>query len=369
MREFKIKRAILCIVTAIALTGWFGTASGSLLRAYAMAISDALLEQAMLEEFGDADSLEDIPDAYYDMDIEQFTQQYLDKLNSGELKMDGFQGETIKNPKLEMTVTENGDIRYTLPNGSYYDTNLPNRILTREAVAITPGSEVIAVVTKDGTSTRLFESWRFSEPGNYQIKMIFYQFDSIGSIDTVLYEVEHCFTILDRVSSKIGMIPAPDGFEIASAKRNGISLEIIHPDGLFTEKDGLYEIRFRDKKTGTIYRTTTFERDTTAPFLTFSKELVDGKVKGPLEFTTQDVDDRVYIYYNGESAPAKKNQLTAEGRYTLRVEDTAGNSRSYVVELTKSRLLSNVKIILMVLVLFLGSGVSLLLARKEHEVK
>ena len=369
MKEFKIKRAMLCAVTVIALTGWFGIIPGNFLKTYAMAISDAMLEQAILEEFGDADSLEDIPDAYYDMDIEQFTQQYLDKLNSGELKMEGFQGETIKNPKLEMTIIENGDIRYTLPNGSYYDANLPKGIVTREAVTITPGSEVIAVVTKDGASTRLFESWRFSEPGNYQIKMIFYQFDSVGSIDTVLYEVEHCFTILERVNGKIGMIPAPDGFEITSAKLDGMPLEIEHPAGLFLEKDGIYEIRFRDKQTGTIYRTTTFERDTTAPFLTFSKELVDGKVETPLEFIKQDVDDQVYIYYNGDSAPASKNQLTAEGRYTLRVEDTAGNSRSYVVELTKSRLLSNVKIILMVLVLLLGSGVSLMLARKEHEVK
>ena len=161
MKKFNIRWAMLCFVTAFALTGWFGIIPGVLLKTHAMAISDQMLEQALVEGFGEIDSLEDVPDAYYDMDINQFTQQYLDKLNQGELRMDGFQGKTIKNPQLKMTMTENGNIRYTLPNGSYYEANLPNGIITREAVTITPASEVIAVVTKDGTSTRLFESWRF----------------------------------------------------------------------------------------------------------------------------------------------------------------------------------------------------------------
>ena len=365
MKKFNIRWAMLCFVTAFALTGWFGIIPGVLLKTHAMAISDQMLEQALVEGFGEIDSLEDVPDAYYDMDINQFTQQYLDKLNQGELRMDGFQGKTIKNPQLKMTMTENGNIRYTLPNGSYYEANLPNGIITREAVTITPASEVIAVVTKDGTSTRLFESWRFSDPGYYEIKMVFYQFDSMGSIDSILYEVNHSFMILDRITSNIGMVPAPDGFEIVSAKLDGNPLKIDHPSGLFLEQDGVYEIRFRDRGTGSIYKTTSFERDTIAPFLTFSEELTDGKSEGPIEFITQDVGDRVYITYGGNTAIAVDNTLTATGKYTLRVEDTVGNSRTYVVELTEKGRLFDTKMIIIALVLLLGSGARFLLLGRD----
>ena len=368
MKECKIKRVVLCIATALTLMGSLIFAQGHFFKTYAMAISDQMLERALMEGFGSVEDAEDLSDSYYDMDIEAFTDQYLEKLSKGELRTDGFQGETILNPPLKMTTTEEGNIRYTLPNGSYYEASLPNGIITRDAVTLSPSSEVIAVVTKDGTSTRLFESWRFSEPGHYQIKLIFYQFDSMGTIDSRLYEVNHYFTILERTSGEIGMVPAPDGFEIVSAKRDGVPLTIEYPEGLFLEADGTYEIRFRDKKSGSIYTTTSFERDTTAPFLTFSKELENGKTEGPLEFATQDVDDRVYLMYNGNTALAVSNQLTAAGKYGLQVEDTAGNVRSYVVEITKKRSLFDTKLIIFALILLLSSGVRFLLEENQKAV-
>ena len=367
MKEFKIRRAMLRITAAFTLIGWFGIVPIGLLKPYAMAISDQMMEQALLEGFGTTD-LEEISDSYYDMDINQFAEQYLEKLSKGELTVDGFQGETIKNPKMRMTTTEDGNILYTLPNGSYYEANFPNGTITRDAVTIVPGSEVIAVVTKDGTSSRLFESWHFSDPGHYHIKMIFYRFDAVGSIDTVLYEVNHYFTILDRVTGKIGMVPAPDGFEIVSAKLNGLLIPIENPAGLFLEKDGLYEIRFRDRETGSIYKATSFERDTTAPFLTFSKELVNGKAEGPIEFTTQDVDDRVYVSYSGNTSLAFSNTLSAAGKHTLIVEDTVGNRRSYSVELVKEKSLFTNKLVILALILLLGTGARFLLLGRDMKV-
>lgn len=368
MKKFKIMKTAVCFAAALSFIGLLASFPGVVLQAHATMITDELMEQALLEEFGSLEDSEDIDEEYYDMDIDQFTEEYLRKIESGEIQFDNLEMEHITDPPMEMTITEDGNIRYTLPNGDYFDVTAPNGIITGNVVEFFLYSDVAAVVTKDGESSSLFKSWRFSEPGKYHIQMIFYRFDADVYKSTEVYEVNYYFTITGKTAGDFGAVPAPDGFEIAAAKRDGVPINIDNPSFLFLEGDGRFEIRYRDIATNTVYTTSSFERDTIAPFLTFSKELGNGKVNGPITFSTSDISDRVYLSYNGYSAETVVYELTEAGKYGLEVVDTAGNSRLYYFEITKNSTLLDSKMIILALILLLGAGVRFLLIRRDMKV-
>lgn len=366
MKWYDRMKKVVCLAITLFFMGIFNILPSVSLTSQAMMISDELMKEALLEEFGDSEDMEEIDD-YYDMDINQFAEEYLKKIEAGEVYFENIELEHIQNPKMRMEFAENGTIRYTLPNGDFFDVTAPNGIITGNAVEFFPYTDVAAVVTKDGKSSSLFNSWRFSEPGSYHIKMLFYRFDDDLYQNTEVYEVNYYFTIIDRVNGTLGAIPAPDGFQIISAKKNGVPISIEHPSCLFLEGDGLYEIRYQDFETGDVYAVSSFERDTTAPFLTFSKEIADGKVQGPVSFTTSEISDRVYLSYNGYTAEIVNYELTDAGQYGLEVVDTAGNSRFYYLELSRKSGLLDTKMIILALILLLGAGARFLLTSRDME--
>ena len=130
----------------------------------------------------------------------------------------------------------------------------------------------------------------------------------------------------------------------------------------------MFEIRYRDLETQSVYATSTFERDTIAPFLTFSKDLGNGKVKGPIAFSKSDVSDRVYLSYNGYTSETVINEFAEAGKYGLEVVDAAGNKRHYYFEITRKSGLFNTKMIILAVIILLGSGARYLLLKKEMEV-
>ena len=368
MKKYNAVKAAVWTAASLAFIGLFGSLPDTPKATYAMAISDELMQKALEEEFGGMEDLEQIPDDYYDMDIDQFTEEYLEKIERGEVTFDELGREKIVNPPLTMKMVQNGNIRYTLPNGDYYEVNVPNGTITERPVIFDPSADVVAVVTKDGESSSLFNSWHFSEPGNYQIKLVFYQFEAEGAEDLNVYEVNHYFTITGSKINNIGAVPAPDGFEIISAKRDGVPLTIDNPKCLFLGGDGKFEIRYRDTATGSIYATSSFNRDTTAPFLTFSKEIAEGEVEGPVEFYTGDIKDKVYTFYNGHSGEAVTNELSIPGDYVLKVVDDAGNGRIYSLKIKQTYRILEPKTIILALVLLLGAGASLLFLRRDTKV-
>lgn len=356
MKKVKYTKRLLCLFAALCLSGQ------SAVKAYAFMISDEQLEQAMEEEVKNS-MLFDEND--YDMDVDMFTEQYFQKMANGEVDFSGLDTETVINPPLTMTKTEQGMFRYTLPNGYYYDITVPNGMITGDSVSISPSSRVMAVVTKDGESSTLFQSWRFSEAGNYQIKMLFYEFEAEEFDIHQMYEVTHVFTITGQTAGNFGAVTAPDGFQIISVKKDGVPQKIETPACFFLNGDGKFEIRYCDIATETIYAATSFERDTIAPFLNFSKEIGEGKIRGPVTFTKTDAEDRVYLSYNGHRAESQLQELTEAGKYGLEVVDTAGNSRSYHLEIKRTYHLFDKNLIILTLIFFLGVGARFLLWRKN----
>lgn len=364
MKRFNCRRLAWYWTAMLCLTGFIAAIPVPFLslKAYALMISDEQFEEMLEEEFY---SDENVDADDYDIDIDAFTEEYLQKVENGEIDFEGLNTEIIVNPSLTMEAADNGMIRYILPSGDYYDATVPNGMITGSSVSFFPSSKVVAVVTKDGESYNLFRSWRFSEPGNYHIKMLFYEFEAEEFDEHQMYEVNHYFTITDRVAGDFGAVPAPDGFKIVSAKKDGVAQVIENPACLFLDGDGVFEIRYCDVLTETIYAATSFERDITAPFLSFSKEIGEKKVSGPITFTKSDTRDRVYLSYNGHTAETMVNELTEAGKYGLEVVDTAGNRRMYYLEIRQKHNLLDANMIILTLIFLLGTGIRFLLLRKN----
>ena len=363
-------RTIIFISAILFISGCFSITKEPMLS-YAMPVSEDEMEKAFLEEFGAIEDSEDadiLADEYYDQDIDEFIQQYMDGIEEIGIDSESFQAEKIVNPSLSMSFTEQGRIRYTLPNGAYYDVNVPNGMITSEAVIFEPQKEAIGVVEKNGVSSNLFHNWQFKEPGNYRVTLLFYHLLSEETGKYSVYEVNHHFTIVGKEAGDFGAVPAPYGFEIISAKKDGTAQPVEYPECFFLDGDGLFEIRYQDTKSGSFYISTTFNRDTTAPFLTFSKEIVDGKTEGPVEFYTSDIMDRVYITYNGIGGDAVGNVLSTPGNYGLTVSDEVGNSRTYQFEIQQTYHLLNTKVIILALLLIAAMGIRMILARRDMRV-
>lgn len=359
MKKDNNRKTGLCLLAALFLSAVSGFPS------FAAVISDEQVQQEMEDGFGDSIQMGE-DDFNFDMDIETFTEQYLQKLEQGEVEFQGLDTENVEVPPLTLEQTDTGMFRYTLPDGNYYEATVPNGMMTGASVSLSTSSNVMTVVTKDGESSSLISSMRFSEAGDYQIRMLFYEFEPEDFDDHQMYEVTHSFTIIGRPAGNFGAVTAPEGFQIISVKKNGILQNIETPACFFLNGDGRFEIRYCDLATETMYAATTFERDTVAPFLIFSKEIGEGKVRGPITFTTTDTEDRVYLSYNGHRAETRLQELTEAGKYGLEVVDRAGNSRMYHLELKRANRRLFSAHMLVVTLLFFGSvGGYLLLLKRD----
>lgn len=337
-------------------------------KIYASQLTEELLQKAFEEEMGSIESFEEIPDDYDNEDLYELTEQYMEMFQNGDYSVETYENALIRNPDIQMQMTDEGKIRYVLPNGEYYESTVPNGMITSDSVRMSPSSQVAAVVTRDGESSHIFNSWNYTEPGNYHIKMLFYNLDSDNYEDIKVYEVSHYFTIVGKKVNHIGVVPAPEGFEIVSVRKDGIQQTTDNPRYVFLEGDGIFEFRYRDQKTNSIYAATCFERDTVAPFLEFSKDITMGPVKGPVEFYKSDINDQVHLYYNGNSSLISNNTLSSPGQYTLMVVDDVGNNRLYNLEIEQSYRIFETKTIILALIFLLGVGVSILLPKRGMKV-
>lgn len=374
MKWYKHVKAALQIAAVLAFLGIYLIFPYTIPVTYAMSFSEELMQKAFEEEFGSLDDLKDledldkISDDYENEDLEQLTRQYMEMFKNQDYSVETFPGEMIKNPRMQMRMSEQGRFRYILPNGEYYEVTAPNGMITSNPVRFHVSSEVAAVITKDGESTSILNSWNFTEPGNYQVKMLFYSLGSDNYEDIQIYEIYHYFTIVGRKESQIGAVPAPDGFEIVDVKKDGIRQPVGDAKCAFLEGDGIFEIRYRDIGTGTMYVSTVFERDTIAPFLEFSTDITNGPVKGPVKFYKSDVSDQVYLYYNGNASLITESNLTSAGKYTLRVSDEVGNSRMYDLEIKQTYRIFETKTIILALIFLLGVGARFLLLSRDMKV-
>lgn len=302
-----------------------------------------------------------------DEEWEQFMDSYQEDILEGDLES-LFQAESIVVSELLLENAGQGMIRFTLPNRVSFVSSVPNGMVTDQEVRIELPDEAIGTVQKDGEEAFLLDDGVFTETGEYELKLVFYQMQSSESEDYNIYEVHFSFTIIDEMNNSLEVINAPEEFEITEVFKNGVLQNGGGKEICSFPEDGNYEIHFYDRKTGSIHLVTQFTKDTEAPFLTFSKDITEKSVTGPVEFTVSEPDCTVMVTYNGNRGQLMTNTLASGGFYELEVIDLAGNSRTYQFNIRQTYKLFDTKLVIMACIGFAGLAAWLVYLRNHMRV-
>ncbi len=323
-------------------------------------------EELLPEEFSE-ELEEGLEDGMSEDDLDRMIEHYFSQIDVGEIGTE-IEAEVVVNPALRMERETDGGIRYTLPNGNYFITTAPRGMVSSRPVDVRLSSGIVGVLKKDDVLDLMPDSWHFAGPGNYHIKMLSYQPASGSSGDYNVYEVNYYFTVVGGTDGRLGAVPAPEGFAITEVRLDGQPQPLEDERCFFLTADGRYEIRYADRQQEEILLETAFVHDTTAPFLSFSKEPEGKEAEGPLEFFPSEPDCRVILGYNGEQGYAVSNVLTAAGSYELCVEDAAGNKRSYYLRIRQTYDLLDPRLMAAGIVILAGLAVWMVSLRKNMKV-
>lgn len=237
--------------------------------------------------------------------------------------------ETIKNPPLERTYQEDEAVfTYTLPNHSSFRASVPGGMMTEGPVTFLPMKNAYIVATRNGMMAEEAEDGIYAKPGEYKFKMMVFP-EGYQGRDMNYYQVQFEFQILPEAVSDITLYSPPEGFYIAGITYNGKEKEPENPEWEFLHRDGAYTVRMLDHETGKIACEASFVRDTTAPFLTFTPEIEAEKMREPVMFRVSEPEARLQAFYNGTEGILASNVISAEGRYSFYISDSAGNTRCY----------------------------------------
>ena len=302
-------------------------------------------------------------------ELDELIESYFSKIESGAIGTEDIQSDVVTNPALLLTEESDGVLRYTFPNGNFFLTTVPQGMISSQPVDLSLSSGIVGVLRKDDVLNVMPESWHFSAPGNYHIKMLSYQSGAETVSNNYNVEEVNCyFTIVGAVDGRLGAVPAPDGFEIEEVRLDGQERSVDNRRCFFLTEDGRYEIQYVSGTDEPIRLSTVFVHDTTAPFLTFSKELDGKEADGPLEFYPSEPDCKIGMSFNGEKGYAVTNVLTTAGNYELRVEDAAGNQRSYHLRIRQTYDWRDARIVLIGVVFLAGLAVWLVFTRRNMRV-
>lgn len=319
--------------------------------------ADSGLEEAADEELGE----------FSDEEWEALMDSYMKDVENDD-SGDSVMAETIADPELFMEDAGQGRIRYTLPNRVSFTSNVPEGMVTEQKVFVELSEGAIGTVQKDGEEASLLGDGVLEEAGSYELKLVFFQSPYQEIEDRNLYEVHFSFEIVEEQNNTLDVIHAPELFEISEVYKDGVLQNEEGIQSFSFQEDGSYEIRYRDLATGKIQPVTRFIRDTEAPFLTFSKDITEKRITGPVEFTVSEPDCTVMATFNGNRGPLATNTLTTGGFYVLEVIDRAGNSRTYQFDIRQTYKLFDKTLVIMSLIFFTGLAAWLLYLRKNMRV-
>lgn len=302
-------------------------------------------------------------------EIDQIIEKYMEQIENGNLGTgEDVDSQKITDPPLKAERAGNGGVRYLLPNGIYFISSVPDGMISHEPVEFVLPGEILGVVKKDDGQTAVPGSWVFTEPGVYDVTLLFYQPPDRENLDYNVYEIHFSFTIIGRTTGNLGAVPAPEGFEIAGVRKDGRTQQVKNLSCVFLEGDGRYEVQYKQKEPGNLRFNTVFIRDTTAPFLSFSQDPGAGAMTAPVNFIPSEPGCRVSMSYNGNKSYVLGTTLTAAGNYELAVEDAAGNQRFYHLRIRQTYKLVDYRLIMITFLVLAAVTARLLFLRRSMKV-
>lgn len=320
-------------------------------------------DEDLSEEISDEELNQIIERYFHEMQLDEFKESGGEKLPDGQAVM-----KTLSPAEMVMETDGSGNLRYSFPDGNYFTSTVPWGMVSSKPVDVQISSGNVGIVKQDDTIHALSDSWHFTEKGNYQIQILSYQNTSGKSDQYQVYETYFFFRIISDPDNSLGAVPAPENFRITRVFLNGKEQFVENPRAFFLGGDGRYDIEYASQDNPELVMKTSFARDTTAPFLSFSPELTDGEAAGTTEFFSSEPDCKVYMIYNGEQGYAVSNQLTVAGNYNLIVEDEARNQREYRLRIRQVYKLVDFRIIGAGAILLLFMGVRFFFLRRDMKV-
>lgn len=336
--------------------------------------STAFETQSLSES--EAAELQQLPNGMSDEAASNYTEQMDDLYSTGDVDSSSY--AIIEDPDLVLGYHEtSGMYTYTLPDGSRFAMSVPNTAVTTQTVRLVlPENMMIQSCTKDGES-QYEPSKELTEPGTYTLQLLEtgmadYDADNPTEIqNTNNYSITLHFQICENVNNLLELVQAPEDFQISAVTRNGKRSEEAR-SYYFLPVDGSYVFEFRSLENDIPYELR-YTLDETAPRLSFTGLGEDSIAKSPLPVSSEEVCT-AEVQHNGENYHLSQDKqqhiqgsLTGNGVYRVTAEDTAGNTRSYVVMLkSSSRLPSLLKGIFF---LGLAAFLSLVMMGKEMLVR
>lgn len=303
-----------------------------------------------------------------DEELDKALEEYFRELDGGSWQQEDIGAEKITDPVLKMETISTGNFKYTLPNGNYFISSVPCGMISAGPVDLELPGGTVGLVQKDDVKEAFPDSWHFTERGVYYVRLLILQPPGDPAVDYSIYEVNFYFTIIGGTDNSLGAVPAPEGFAITGVRLDGKPQRVEQERCYFLRGDGYYEVEFEARGDAHALARTAFMRDTTAPFLSFSREMEPGGIPGEVEFYPSETGCRVLMHYNGNRGYAVSNRLTAAGNYELTVEDKAGNSRIYHVKLRQTYKLIDWRLIAAGAAAAVFAAVRLLMARRDMKV-
>lgn len=324
------------------------------------------------EESQDLDDEDDFDLSDYEGDVtedelDRALEEYIRQMDMDSLIQNGEAAGKVEDPDLRLE-EEGGRFKYTLPNGNFFVSSVPNGMITSGAVDLELSEGTVGLISFNDEAETFTNFWHFTKKGSYCVRLLMFQQPGGMAADYNLYEVHFYFTIIGEKDNTLGAFTAPEGFDIKEVRRDNKPLTTGNGRCFFLGEDGYYEIRCESKELEGIYVETRFTRDTTAPFLSFSEEGGREGTPGPIEFFPSEENCVIYMSYNGNRGYAVGNVLSAAGSYELSIEDAAGNRRVYNLRIRQTYDLMDKRLLLLVLVFLAVAAGRLAAARRDMRV-
>lgn len=237
--------------------------------------------------------------------------------------------DIVENPDLELSYNENtGMFRYTLPDGEYFEMNVPlgGWARTRAYLKTSEGLNVYQI-WHDGELVSVGGMNEFLQVGDYEITVMDNEVGMSGSIG---YKVSISFHLYLNERLSLTHINVPMGLFLEDAALDGDSLEAVtgRENYLHLEKDGRYVLQFADGEGNRCFQME-FVRDTVPPALYFDCPVDGMLLTEPVTFTPSERQAQIDIWRNLQTAYTSANVIAMRGDYRMEVSDDAGNVRDY----------------------------------------
>lgn len=245
-------------------------------------------------------------------------------------KTESYRTETVENPDLSVDFdSATGMYEYTLPNATQFRITVPVGGVSDTPVSIELlDGNYIFTMKRDGEETLLPKELVFREKGRYKM-MVFSNAATSGGEDSRIYQTEIQFAIGTELLNQMEILNAPSCFQIKELTGNGRILSTEGGDWIRLTADGQYHALFEAAgNTGVLFELQ-FMRDTTPPYLLFSKPLYAGKREGPVSYSPSEKNCGITVNYNGLPVSVADNSIFESGRYEVVITDQAGNERRY----------------------------------------